>query len=403
MNTQILKTTIIILTTDFLIAGSCSGGICGVTVPRIPTDIQNNAQLKPFNSSNKKTTNEGYNAWGLVDNGGDDATGENRFMTGIDVNSLFDTGDKLSLFGLITSEDLLSGKLSYAYTLPWHNLIVEASYINTNYTLDEPFPGATGIGTTQSIEGKITYPFINSKKEKFNVSLYLNNNNIEEEIDNTFNISNNEKKSYSATALIDFEIKNYQLINLDTDHKLSLGITTGNLSFDDRFKEEIDKLGPNTQGSYTKINIDYINTISISPNISLDSNFRAQYALNNKNLDDSESFTIGGMNGVKIYEEGSVYDSNGFFANIEGKYKLPEVSGVKNSIGTFFDYGQIWESDSIIPSNESIDVQDAGIGVYTNYKKFFSKVQVAFELGDSEIPTKDDEDYRVLFQAGMVF
>jgi len=403
MNTQILKTTIIILTTDFLIAGSCSGGICGVTIPHIPTDIQNNTQLKPFNLSNGKQTNEGYNAWGLIDNAGDNATGENRLMSGIDINSLFGTGDKLSLFGLITSEDLLSGKLSYAYTLPWNDLIVEASYINTNYTLEEPFPGATGIGTMSTIEGKITYPLINSEKEKLNFSLFFNTNNIEEEITSDFYITNNEKKSYTATANIDFEIKNYQLIDLDTDHKLSLGITTGNLSFDDIFHEEIDKLGPNTQGSYTKINIDYINSISLSSNISLDSNFKAQYALNNKNLDDSESFTIGGMNGVKIYEEGSVYDSNGLFASIEGKYKLPEFKGVKNTIGSFYDYGQIWDSDSLADSDNKITVKDAGIGIYTNYKKFFSKVQAAFELGDSIIPTKDDEDYRVLFQAGMVF
>ncbi len=109
------------------------------------------------------------------------------------------------------------------------------------------------------------------------------------------------------------------------------------------------------------------------------------------------------MNGVKIYEEGSVYDSNGLFASIEGKYKLPEFKGVKNTIGSFYDYGQIWDSDSLTDSDNKITVKDAGIGIYTNYKKFFSKVQAAFELGDSTIPTKDDEDYRVLFQAGMVF
>ncbi|MCD6211603.1 MAG: ShlB/FhaC/HecB family hemolysin secretion/activation protein, partial [Sulfurovum sp.] len=114
-------------------------------------------------------------------------------------------------------------------------------------------------------------------------------------------------------------------------------------------------------------------------------------------------FTIGGTNGVKIYEESSVYSSNGFFANIEAKYKLPELNGINNSIGAFYDYGQIWESESIIPSTENISVQDTGVGIYTNYKKFFSIVQMALELGDSEISTKDDENYRVILQAGFVF
>jgi hemolysin activation/secretion protein len=389
-----LKITLIVLTSDFLIAGACSNGFCGVTVPHIPTDIQNNTQLKPFNASSKKQINEAYSAWGLVDNGGDDITGENRFMLGVDVNSLFGTNDKLSLFGLITSENVTSGKLSYAYTLPWNNIIVEASYINTNYTLNEPIPGATGIGTIHSIEGKITYPFINLKEEKLNFSLSFNNNNISEEIDNTFDVVDNDKKSYSATALIDFETKN---------NTLSLGVTSGYLSFDNVFNEQIDKLGANVQGSYTKINLDYKNTASLSENISLESNFKSQYAFNDKNLDDSETISIGGMNGVKIYEEGSVYDSNGFFANVEGKYKLPEFKGVKNTIGAFYDIGQIWESDSLTNSNETITVQDAGIGIYTNYKKFFSKIQAAFEVGNSDISAKDDKNYRVLFQTGLVF
>jgi len=394
MNTQILKTTIIILTTDFLIAGSCSNGFCGVTVPHIPTDIQANTQLKPFNATNKKTINDSYSAWGLVDNGGDDTTGENRFMVGVDVNSLFGTNDKLSLFGLITSESLTSGKVSYAYTLPWHNVIVEASYINTNYTLNEPIPGATGIGTTHTIEGKVIYPFIDSKEEKLNFSLSFNNNNISEEIDNSFNIIDNDKKSYSATALIDFETKN---------NTFSLGVTSGYLSFDNIFNEQIDKLGANVQGSYTKINLDYKNTTSLSQNISLESNLRSQYAFNDKNLDDSETISIGGMNGVKMYEEGSVYDSNGFVANIEGKYKLPEFKGVKNTVGAFYDIGQIWESDSLTNTNDTITVQDAGIGIYTHYKKFFSKIQAAFEVGNAKVVTKDDKNYRVLFQTGFIF
>ena len=398
MNTQILKTAMIILASDFLIAGACSNGFCGVTVPHIPTDIQNSTQLKPFNASNKKTINDGYSVWGLVDNGGDDTTGEYRFMLGTDVNSLLDANDKLSLFGLITNENVTSGRVSYAYTLPWKNIIVEASYINTNYSLNEPIPGATGIGTTDSIEGKITYPFIDSVNKKLNFSLSFNNNNIGEEIDNGFNIINSDKSSYSATAVIDFETKNY----LNTDHKLSVGITTGDLSFDDRFNEQIDKLGANVQGSYTKINLDYKNTASLSQNISLESSFRSQYALNDKNLDDSESISVGGMNGVKLYEEGSVYDSNGYFVNIEGKYKLPEFKGVKNTIGAFYDLGQIWESDSLTNS-DTITVQDAGIGIYTHYKKFFSKIQAAVEVGNSKVSPKDDEDYRILFQTGFVF
>jgi len=396
MDAHILKSIMaIVVTSNILFAGGpCSGGACTVTAPHIPDDIQNSKKIKPFNLSGVKEIENDYSGWALIDNGGDNAVGENRFMAGTDIHSLFSNHDKLSLFGLITDESLISGKVSYAHPLPWNSLMLEASYIQSNYNLEVPFPGATGIGTIRSIEGKIIYPAIASDESNLDFSLSLKNNNINEEITNNSDITNSGKASYSATARMDFNTKN---------NKFYIGVTTGYLSFDNINDEKIDALTFNTKGSYTKINIKYKNTIPLSKNTTIESNFRTQYAFNNKNLDDSESFTIGGINGVKIYEEGSVYSSNGFFANIEAKYKLPDINGINNSIGAFYDYGQIWESEDIIASNEDISVQDTGIGIYTHYKKFFSKVQAAFKIKDSLTPVKDDKDYRVIFQTGFSF
>ena len=154
LNSQMLKTTIVMaLTSSFLTASTCGTGACAVSAPQIPSDIQNSTQFKPFNLSNEEQQVEkNYHAWILVDNGGDNTIGENRLMSGIDLNSLFSTNDKLSFFGLITSENLKNGKLSYAYPLPGNNFVAEASYMHTNYTLSVPFPGATGIVSRLSTE-----------------------------------------------------------------------------------------------------------------------------------------------------------------------------------------------------------------------------------------------------------
>ena len=397
---QIVKVTIIsCITSSFLTANSCSGGACGVTIPNIPNDIQ----MKPFNASNTQEIKESYNAWALVDNGGDTAIGENRFMAGTDIYSLYKDGDTLSLFGLITDESLINGKISYAYPILSKRFLIEGSYSQTNYILDIAFPDATGIGTMNTLEGKIIYPAIRSNTKKLNLAISFNNNNINDEITNESVVTNSGKSSYEASAYIDLEAENYPLFTLPTSHKFYLGISAGYLSFDNKDNERLDELTYKTKGSYTKVNLEYKNIITLSEKTSLESNFRSQYALNNKNLDDSESFTIGGINGVKTYEQNSVYSSNGIFASIEAKYKLPALGALNNSVGTFYDYGKIWESDSIFSTSEDISVQDIGIGFYTHYKAFFSKAQVAFELGDSDIATKDDENYRVILQAGFIF
>jgi len=401
MKHQILKSALIVLSSDFLIAGSCANGFCGISLPHIPTQMQDNAQLKPFNASYKDVSRK-YNIWGLIDNGGDNITGKYRLMSGANIHALLDPSDKLSLFGLTTDEKLTSGKISYAYTLPWYQLVLETSYVNSNYSLGEPIPGATGLGKTQTIEGKITYPFMQAEKEKINFSLSFAGNSIKEKINDNFTTSRNKRNAYATTASVNYESQDYILLEHNTEHKLSLGITTGKLNFDNIFNEQIDKLGSDTEGSYTKINIDYKGVISFSDVISLESNFKSQYALNHKNLDDSESFSIGGMNGVKLFEGGAAYDSNGFLVNIEGKYTLPEFNNLKNSLGIFYDYGKVWESHSLV-SNKPIAVSDAGVGLYSKYKKFFSKIQLAYKLQDSKISTKDNKNYRALLQMGLVF
>lgn len=410
MTTQIFKTTaLILLTSNFLIANSCSGGVCGAsTTPYIPSDIEDTTDLKPFNVFAKKEIKKGYKGWLLADNAGDTDIGKNRFMSGLDINSFLTVDDKLTLFGLVSSKNiygknLKSGKVSYAYPLSWKDIVLEASYIQSNYSLTKLLPGTTGIGKNRSIEGKITYPLIDSEKENLKFSLYLNNNTIDDTITNDFFITNNGKESYSIAAHIDFETKKYPIFNLDTNHKLSLALTTGKLTFSDTFNEKLDKSNLNTQGSYTKMNLDYKNTMLLSSHTTLKSNFRGQYALNNKNLDDSELFTVGGINGVKVYETSTTYDSNGIFLNIEGLYKLPEFKAIKNSIGIFYDYGQVWASDPLPSSEGTITVQDTGLGIYTTYKKFFSKIQAAYEVGNAKVSTKSDKHYRVLFQAGIVY
>ena len=392
MNKKILMSTILLIMSSKALMAGCSNGLCVATVPRAPTNMGNESV---FNTDKDKK----YNGWIIADNAGDESTGENRLMAGGDINSILAEGDKFSFFGLVTDESLLSGKAAYRFKF-LDTFALEGGYINSNYNLGEPFPGATGIGTTSTFEGKLIYSPIEEDMEKLNLSIELRNNNIEEEIDSGFFVFTQEKKSYTGTANLNYEVKNNMFFDLKTYQKLKLGATIGDLSFDDPFAEEIDDIGLQTKGTFSKINIDYKNEIYFNDELSLSSKFKGQCALDDKNLDDSESISVGGIEGVKLYEEGSVYSSNGLLVNIEGKYKLPEFNGLKNKIGIFYDYGEVWDSGDY---DNKIAVQDAGVGLYTQYEGFFSKVQGAFKINDADIPTKGSNDYRILVQAGFSF
>lgn len=212
-----------------------------------------------------------------------------------------------------------------------------------------------------------------------------------------------DKTSDAGIVHFDFASKAYPIFSFDTMHKFGLGLTVGNLRFDNPDDEKLDQLTYRVKGTFAKINIDYENIVSFTQRVTLETKVSSQFALNNKNLDASEAFTAGGINGVKVFEEGSVYASNGVAANVEAKYALPDFHGIDNSVGIFYDYGEVWMSDEIISSVGHVSVQDAGIGFYSRYKSFFSKIQTAFEVGSADVAPKNNKRFRLLLQAGMTF
>ncbi len=132
---------------------------------------------------------------------------------------------------------------------------------------------------------------------------------------------------------------------------------------------------------------------------------KAQYALNNKNLDGSEDFTLGGMEGVKVFSDGEQSVENAIMFNTEFQIRLPEIQTLTNKLGLFYDVASGDMSDSSKDSQfKRRTLQDAGIGYYTNYKNAFTKLQIARVVGSEDIESENvGDNSRVLFQAGLTF
>ncbi|MDR0550319.1 MAG: hypothetical protein LBI10_13070 [Deltaproteobacteria bacterium] len=72
------------------------------------------------------------------DNQGSRFTGRFRFMAGVDVNSPFNLGDKLSIFGLTTeTQELNSASISYALPLGYSGLRLNLGFSEVFYRLGQ--------------------------------------------------------------------------------------------------------------------------------------------------------------------------------------------------------------------------------------------------------------------------
>lgn len=372
-----------------------------------PGVIVNSANIKPGREvgtsdfaivTNPSKTYDGYV---LVDNTGSKYTGKNRLMAGVNFNSPFGIGDKLSLSGLVSNgTDLKNGRISYSAPLMPNGLRGEISYSQTNYSLVnlDGFNDDDYKGSSKTLDMTLSYPIIRSRAENLYSSLSIANKDLKDEFQDATLTSKNTK---SINLGLSYD-NSYLAYNKPSQSEVKINLTYGKLNFDDTD----DSTGVNTVGNYSKVNLDLSNSIAFTNAIFLESSLKMQYALGDKNLDGSEDFSLGGSSGVKLYPSGEYSAENGYLFNIEAKYQLPNINTFSSQIGIFYDYGRAFisnDDNNSITVDNSKSLQDVGIGYYASYKDFFGQVQVAWNVNSDDITSEENRNSRVLFQAGMSF
>jgi hemolysin activation/secretion protein len=341
-----------------------------------------------------------FDGYVLADNYGSRYTGKNRVMAGVNINSPFKIGDKLSLNGLLSNgQNLKNGRAAYSAPLMSNGLRGEISYSKTTYALVGQYESLDAKGNSETLDATFTYPIIRTRTENLNASLNIAKKNLKDEINSQNDTTKKDVKS--AKVGLDYD-KNYLAFGLASTSKVNFNYTFGKLSFDDDAKRISDESAANTNGNYSKVNLDLSHNIDFTEKISWNNSLKLQYALANKNLDGSEDLSIGGAYGVKLYPDSEVSAENGYVFNTELKYRLPNLSNMSNTVGIFYDRGRAYMANNNV-GFEAKSLQDVGVGYYTSYDKFFGQVQVAWNANSEKVTSEPDRNSRVLFQGGMIF
>jgi hemolysin activation/secretion protein len=338
--------------------------------------------------------------YAIVDNTGSRYTGNNRLMAGINVNSPFKIGDRLSFNGLITdTADLKNARLAYSIPLMANGLRVEVSYSHTAYKLSKEYESLDARGESKIADMTLSYPIIRTRVQNLYTTINFANKEFEDEIRSTDDMTKKNIKSLNIG--LDYD-KTHLVNGLNSFTELNMNYTFGSLSFDDAAKELADKVGANTSGEYSKIVLDLQNTLKFTSKLSIESSLKFQHAFSNKNLDGSEDFSIGGSEGVKLYPDSEFSAENGYLLNLELKYALPNYNKLTNTLGVFYDRARAYMADNSVDFN-SETLEDMGVGYYASYNSFFSKLQIAWNIDNQEVQSEPNRSSRVLFQGGWIF
>ena len=276
-----------------------------------------------------------YRATVSSDNSGSRSIGRNRYQVSADLLSPLHIGDDLNFLGLHTlGSDF--GKLSYEVPLNNRGLRAAVSYSRLEYNVILDGFKKTPQGSSDTRGVNFSYSILNNTQSHLKAYADYTSKNFLNQY------------GTQTTSEYDINVNSFSVSGDHNDQFLFLGgVTSFNYSYldgnvnlaatpvDARIN---DAETYQTAGEFKKFKWSLNRTQFIQDTLLLNVLFTGQLA--NKNLDSSEKFYLGGMNGVRAYPTNEGGGSQGFMINTELMKYLP----YDFSVSGFVDYGRVMQN-----------------------------------------------------------
>jgi hemolysin activation/secretion protein len=263
-----------------------------------------------------------------VDNTGSRQTGRNRALAYLTFASPLGYGESFNITALHT-EGSDYAKLGTTIPLGTHGILVGGSVSLMSYdVIAKEFDSLKLKGRSTSYNANVTFPLLRNQFGKLGMTFQGDKKYFINE-DVTGRTSDYDLQVYSAVMAGDYSDR--FLNGGSTSASLDLGMGEVNLNHSNN--ETTDQGGAHTHGSYTRLRWNLSRNQFLTDSLALTLSGSGQFA--NANLDSSEKFYLGGINGVRAYPTSEGGGSEGYLYTAELRKYLPN----NLSVAGFIDHG----------------------------------------------------------------
>lgn len=337
--------------------------------------------------------------YATLDNYGSAYTGKRRLTGGVDINSPFGLGDRLSASGMLTEGQYLKNyRLAYSTLLAAGGLRGEIAASRTAYQLSDTYASLDAVGTARSVEASLSYPLIRTQAYTLEGGLSAGHRKLRDELRASGSATPKQADVLSATLSSRAEDA---LWGMPARTTAQASVSLGRLRFDDAGARQQDALGAATEGRYGRVNLSLSRATQLQRSWTLNTGLRMQHALFDKNLDGSEDMSISGQAGVRAYASGELAAENAALLNVELQYSLPVGEPASAKVGLFGDAGRA-SMQNALGGSGARSLSDVGVGLYLGHQRLFATLQIAKRTGGA--PTSESvASTRALLQMGGAF
>ncbi len=275
----------------------------------------------------------------LIDNSGSRASGTAKLTNTINVDGLFNIGDRFTFTNVATGNTFQSGKqieesnyYAVASTFPigYNGMQANMRISKMEYKLSAPYDSTIPSGYSTEYNFTLTRPLIEKLTKNLNATLAISRNDYV----NDLGTGNNSNKDMTKVSLnLGFDSSDTKLGG-GVNYGL-FGVTLGKLDVTDNatnFTTDQGTADNNGRNLKATFNFNRLQNVTDKTNMLL--KFNSQFAADN--LDGGEQFTLGGLNGVRAYSSSEAAGDAGFTTSIEVRRDLFNFPTT-----IFYDYGKI--------------------------------------------------------------
>lgn len=340
---------------------------------------------------------------GLVeaDNAGNYYTGEYRVGATVNFNNLLGRGDVATIRALTSGDGLSYGRASYQ--MQFGRASVGVAYSRLEYELGKQFEalGAHGTAEIASIFGNVT--LIRSRNSNLYAGLAYENRELVDEIDLIPSAGREATVRALSGSLYGNHIDN---VGGGGVNSFFISATTGTLDIHTPEALAADALTARSNGSYGKLWFNAARLQRLTDRLSLNAAVSAQMA--SKNLDASEKFVLGGMDGIRAFPQGEAFGDEGYILGLEARLRLGRLydgmPGQLHLLG-FVDVGKVTvNKEPWYAGPNSRSLSGTGVGLTWNDPGNFAvRMYYATKLGDDEATSAPDKSGRFWIQTVKYF
>lgn len=327
-----------------------------------------------------------------IDNHGNRFTGANRVSAQVNAASPMGLGDHLSLRAAKSINGMDYGRFAYTVPVGGSGARVGMSFSASNYELIGQNFASSGVnGDSRNWTANASYPVVRGTDRNLYLQLAHDWRSFE---DRTFTTGIvNEKRTRVATVTMSGDVRDGFLggaINV-----YSVSVHAGNVDIRSPAQLTADAASARTQGRFTKMSFNALRLQTLNEFLQLYAAIAGQKA--GKNLDSSEKFILGGVQGVRAYPQGQTTGDSGVLGTLElrATTKVPHLPGVVQPF-VFVDAGHVTvNAQPFAVATNTQRLSGAGLGVtWSRANDFQVKLMVAGRTG-RQVSNASDTDRHV--------